>query len=128
MRDRLITLWQTSVVGYYAREDALKLIASAFAKPFPSALADWLRKHGLAFHPAELLLRSAPDDVIEDAAVTTLEREYAWFSIMDALPITSVSAENAAHQIIRAAGERVARQCVEHEPRPGLDLALQLAG
>lgn len=30
------------------------------------------------------------------------EKEYAWFSISDALPFTSVSAENAAAQIIKA--------------------------
>jgi len=30
------------------------------------------------------------------------EKEYAWFSISDALPFTSVSAENAAEQIIEA--------------------------
>jgi NAD(P)-dependent dehydrogenase (short-subunit alcohol dehydrogenase family) len=32
------------------------------------------------------------------------EKEYAWFTIGDSLPITSISAENAASQIIEAAG------------------------
>ena len=31
--------------------------------------------------------------------------EYAWFSISDALPLLSVSAENAAHQIVSACRE-----------------------